>query len=143
MRASSQISLASWGLGLILLGSFLGCGSSATTVQGTVTFDGQPVEQGMIVFEPADGAGPVAGGPIQNGEYQIGSESNIAPGNMIVRIRAMRATGKKIPAGPPAPDGTMVDEIQQYIPHVYNDSSNLSAQVEEGSITQNFDLRSQ
>jgi hypothetical protein len=37
-----------------------GCGTGRATVEGTVSLDGQPIESGSIVFEPADGAGPTA-----------------------------------------------------------------------------------
>lgn len=121
----------------------LGCGSNMAIVEGSVTFDGQPVEQGTIVFEPADGTGAVAGGTIQKGKYRLGPEANVVPGDKIVRISAMQATGKKIKAGPPAPDDAMVDEVKQYIPTVYNQNSKLTAAIVAGTSTQNFDLRSQ
>lgn len=48
-----------------------GCGGGRANVEGQVTFDGQPVEQGTIVFEPVDGKGAAAGGTIQNGKYRL------------------------------------------------------------------------
>ncbi|WP_254511302.1 hypothetical protein [Anatilimnocola floriformis] len=123
---------------LIVLGFATGCGSSFATVDGMVTFDGQPVEQGAIVFEPADRQGAVAGATIQNGKYRIGPESKMAPGNMTVRITAMRTTGKKIKAGPPAPEGTLVDEVLPY-PSSNNEKT---AQVQAGNGIHNFELQS-
>jgi hypothetical protein len=121
----------------------IGCGgSNLATVQGNVTFDGKPVEQGLIVFEPADGAGPVAGGTIQNGKYRLASEGGVVPGKMIVRISAVRATGRKVEAGPPAPPGKMVDEVSPYIPAIYNEKSTLTIQVAAGTVTQHFELLS-
>jgi hypothetical protein len=143
MRVAKHFSFAPLGGALIALGFCIGCGGSLATVEGNVTFDGQPIEQGSIVFEPADGKGPVAGGNIQNGKYRLGPESKLAPGNKIVRISATRATGKKIPAGPPAPDNAMVDEVQQYIPANYNENSTLAVQLVPGNGTENFELRSQ
>jgi hypothetical protein len=128
---------------LVAIATVLGCGGGGASIQGNVTFDGQPVEKGSIVFEPADGLGQVAGGTIENGKYHLDSKSQLTPGPMIVRITAARSTGKKVPAGPPAPDGTMVDEIKQYIPKVYNEQSQLTAQIESSSKTQNFELQSQ
>lgn len=119
-----------------------GCGSSFAVVEGKVTFDGQPVEQGTIVFEPVDGTGAVAGGTIQNGKYQLGPESKVEPGEKLVRISAMRVTGKKIKAGPPAPDDAMVDEVQQYIPKNYNEQSTLTREVVAGQSTHDFELQS-
>jgi hypothetical protein len=97
---------------LFLLAACAGCGSGLVTVEGDVTFDGQPVEQGTIVFEPADGAGPSAGGSIEAGAYRLSGESGVAPGNKTVRITATRKTGRQIEAGPPQPPGTMVDETE-------------------------------
>jgi len=93
------------------LGMCLGCSANLATVQGNVTFDGQPVEKGSIIFEPADGVGPVAGGTIENGKYRLDWEGGLVPGKMIVRISAGRPTGRKIKAGPPAPAGKMGDGV--------------------------------
>lgn len=121
----------------------LGCGAShLAVVQGNVTFDGQPVEQGSITFEPADGVGPVTGGTIQNGKYRLDAEGGMEPGKKIVRIRAVRATGRKIEAGPPSPPGTMVDELSPFIPAIYDEKSTLTVQVAAGEVTQHFELLS-
>jgi hypothetical protein len=142
MHFPERASCTSLGLAAMVLGFSLGCGSNFATIEGNVTFDGQPVEQGAIVFEPTDRQGAVAGGTIQNGKYRIGPESKLSPGTMTVRITAMRATGKKIKAGPPAPDDAMVDEILPYIPAIYNEKSTLSVQVAPGNGNHNFDLKS-
>ncbi len=120
----------------------IGCGSGNARVEGNVTFDGEPVEQGTIVFEPADGIGTVVGGTISKGYYRVGQDAQLAPGNKLVRIKAMRATGKKVKAGPPAPDDALVDEIQQYIPSQYNDQSKLTTALVAGVAKQNFELQS-
>jgi hypothetical protein len=121
----------------------LGCGSQEHLLEGSVTFDGQPVEKGSITLEPADGVGPAAGGTIAGGRFKVDSTSGLAPGNKIVRISAVRATGKKIEAGPPEPPGAKVDEVQQFIPAKYNDRSALTVQFDGGHKKQDFDLKSQ
>jgi len=143
MRGARKKSLGAMGLFVASLGMCLGCGSNLATVEGNVTFDGQPVEQGSIVFEPADGVGQVAGGTIQNGKYRLASEAGVAPGKMIVRISAVKTTGQKVKAGPPAPPETMVDEVSQYIPAIYNEKSTLAIQVAAGNVIQDFELVSQ
>ena len=143
MRVARQKSAGAMGILVASLGMCLGCGGNLATVQGNVTFDGQPVEQGSIVFEPADGVGQVAGGTIQNGKYLLASEGGVVPGKMIVRISAVKATGRKVKAGPPAPPGTMVDEVSQFIPAIYNENSTLAIEVAPGKVTQHFELRSQ
>jgi hypothetical protein len=59
-----------------------GCGNS-TSVSGHVTFEGKAVGNGAVTFLPADGLGPVAGGQITDGQYQI---ANLTPGKKIVQI---------------------------------------------------------
>ncbi len=118
-----------WAAGLVLL---CGCGSGLVTVEGQVTWEGQPIEQGAIVFEPADGQGPSAGGKIQNGQYRLAGDSAMQPGEKIVRITATRKTGRKIEVGPPAPPGTFEEEIESYIPPEYNSQSKLRCTIPAG-----------
>ena len=63
-----------------------GCGNS-TSVSGHVNFEGKAVGNGAITFLPADGRGPVAGGPIDDGQYQI---AVLAPGKKIVQITGVK-----------------------------------------------------
>jgi len=57
-------------------------------LSGTVTYDGQPVENGTITQLPEDGKGPSAGGPISGGEYRV---EGVTPGRKIVRILGVKA----------------------------------------------------
>ena len=120
-----------------------GCGGNGNlaSVQGNVTLDGTPLEQGSIVFEPENGDGPVTGGTIVNGKYQLEGSSAAQPGQKIVRINASRSTGRKIEAGPPSPPGTMVDEVL-YVPVEYNEKSKLRVQLDAGKSTHDFTLES-
>lgn len=73
-----------WGLaGVGLLVG--GCGNSLATVSGTVTFNGKPVERGVINLAPADGKGAGVGGSIENGAYVL---RGVVPGEKIVRLTA-------------------------------------------------------
>ncbi|MGQ9760652.1 MAG: hypothetical protein ACUVQH_01955 [Thermogutta sp.] len=107
-------------LSVVLLGlavaTLQGCGkSSGVTVRGSVTFDGQPVEEGYITLSPADGKGPSVGGPISAGKFSI---SGVLPGEKIVSVTGggkmqfpksseemaqMAARGQQIQAGPQIP----------------------------------------
>lgn len=106
-----------------------GCGGRQISVSGAVTFDGRPVEDGTLVFEPADGKGPTMGGRIEGGRYEVTGQAGVLPGKKIVRIRAVRKTGRRVPAGPPTPPGTMVDQVERYIPAIYNSESQLTVQL--------------
>lgn len=119
-----------------------GCGSGKVPVHGSVLFADKPVEKGMITFEPADGKGPTTGGHITEGTYELEGDAGALPGEKIVRIVALRKTGRMIPAGSPAPPGTMVPEVTQCIPSRYNDRSTLRVQVAPGGTnTHDFDLQ--
>ena len=116
-----------------------GCGDGRVRVQGTVLFEGKPLEEGFVSFEPADGAGPTTGGFITGGQYDLTGEARATVGEKIVRIIGSRKTGRKIPAG--NPPGAMVDEWVQCVPPRYNDQSTLRVQITPGrDNTHNFDL---
>lgn len=130
----------------LLVMSASGCfDSSAPTrvgVYGTVKLDGTPVPEGTISFIPEQATnGPTAGGQIVQGAYKITSLGP-AIGKYRVEIKSMRKTGKKIEAGTPAPPGTMIDEIEQYIPAKYNTNSELVFEFERGDNEVDFDLTS-
>lgn len=119
-----------------------GCGSGKIPVNGSAIFAGKPIEEGMITFEPADGKGSTTGGSIVEGTYELVGEAGALPGEKIVRIVALRKTGRMIPAGSPAPPGTMVAEIIQCVPSRYNDRSTLRVQITPGKAnTHDFDLK--
>ncbi len=65
-----------------------GCGQSSASVEGEVTYDGQPIENGRIAFLPADGKGPEAGGDIRNGHYTV---ADLPPGPKVVQVEAVKA----------------------------------------------------
>jgi hypothetical protein len=118
-----------------------GCGDGRVRVSGTVLFEGKPVEQGIISFEPCDGVGPTTGGSITDGKYDLTGEARATVGDKLVRIYASRATGRKIPAGSPAPPAAIVDEMIQCVPKQYNDQSTLKVQITPGrDNTHDFDL---
>jgi hypothetical protein len=67
--------------GLLLM--ILGCGSdgfSRHRIQGTVTYDGKPLEDGVLFFEPTAAAGqmaPTVYVKVRNGQYDTGKEGPI------------------------------------------------------------------
>src|SRR4051794_9551211 len=112
-------------LGLVLFA--IGCGRQLK-VQGKVTLDGTPVESGSISFEPADGSGSEFGTIIADGNYFGEGPATANAGPKIVRIRASRKTGKKIPAGPTFPPDAMTEEVIP-LPRAYSDTSKLTADL--------------
>jgi hypothetical protein len=130
-------------LAVIALAVLAGCGSGRFPVHGDVTFGGKPVIEGTISFEPADGQGRATGGKIIDGKYELIGNTASQPGKKIVRIFASRKTGRKVPAGPWAPPGQTVDEVESYIPAIYNTESTLACEVVAGGSSQiDFNLKS-
>jgi len=95
-------------VGLLLIS---GCGSGRSTVSGEVTFDGQPLDSGSIVFLPADGIGPSRGATIENGKFAFAAAEAPSPGKKIVKITGSMKTGRQVQASAPAPQGMMIDEM--------------------------------
>lgn len=120
-----------------------GCGDGKVVVRGMVAVDGQPIDEGSISLEPADGQGPTTGGMIKAGKYELIGNAAVIPGEKVVRIVGLRQTGKMVPAGPPAPKGSMIPELIQCVPPHYNDKSQLRVEVVPGKAnTHDFQLDS-
>jgi hypothetical protein len=124
-----------------------GCGggdellSKRCSVTGTVTFDGQPVENGQIIFTPKGKEGSVAGALIEDGEYFIPRDKGPVAGRHSVSITASRKTGEQKKAIMPAPPGEMIDVMEAYIPKKYNDQTTLSVELKAGENSEvDFDL---
>ncbi|MCU0704353.1 MAG: hypothetical protein MUF18_10295 [Fimbriiglobus sp.] len=88
--------------GLTMVLAAAGCGPSGpklVSLSGTVTFKGEPVPAGYVVFTPPSGGGSVRSVPIRNGRYNtaeiVGAEKGVHPGPNQVRITGFN--GKKEP----------------------------------------------
>jgi len=108
-----------------------------------VRVDGKPVDDGSINFAPMDGEGPSTGGKIEKGTYVLNGKAAVLPGKKRVSITPVLKTGRRIPAGPPFPPGTMVDEIVP-LPDLTELNKDLLVNVEvvAGKVNEhNFDLK--
>ena len=140
-----------WQVGLTvvcLAGLFLSIGCTKPTgpnqgnVSGTVKLDGKPVEQGNILFTPAEGVkGTVTGGEIKDGQYKLADKKAAALGQNRVEIRALRKSGKMVPK-PMAPQGEMVEELVEAVAPRFNNDSKLKFEIKPGDNTANFDVES-
>ncbi len=124
-----------------LLIAFLasGCGKLPTgnAINGTVTFRGQPLDQGTIEFSPAAGQGTMSGGPIKNGQYLLPAEQGLEPGAYTVRIYS-RDAGEQLQADE-AP-GEATGAPTQRIPAEYNTETTLKAEVKAGENKFDFNI---
>jgi hypothetical protein len=120
-----------------------GCGPRAAVrheVTGRVIFDGQPVEEGIIDFEPLDGQGSKDMAMIVNGDYRIPADKGLMPGRYRVAIVAGDGNTGKGDASPDyrQPKGPRGKER---IPPEYNIKSNVVREITaKGPNTFDFDI---
>ena len=117
-----------------------GCSAgNSCSVSGQVTFDGQPLPEGNIKFDPSgDSAGAAGSAKIQDGRYEIPLDAGMQAGKFLVSVTANKKTGRTVKQF----DSTTatMDEIVQYIPDRYNVQSQLQVDLNSGENQQNFQL---
>jgi len=113
-RGVRQLAAVSWAVA-----AAAGCSpSDMVEVTGSVSWNGQPVEVGEIIFAPLDKTRAPTAGRIRGGAYKLLAK----PGKVRVEIQAVRKTGKRDPR-----EGFEITEL--YIPRRYNEESELLAEV--------------
>ena len=104
-----------------------GCGGPHdSSVYGTVTLDGKPLETGTVTFHPA-GEGAVAYGRIgADGNYRLhtGAEQGLAPGEYVVTVVAT--------ALPPDPHSEIVGKLLTPARYGNLDQTDLHFTIEPG-----------
>jgi hypothetical protein len=97
----------------------LGCNNDGLVpVSGTVSWNGEPIEKGMINFFPTDASKRPHGEKIVDGKFAF----RASPGEKRVEIFADRPVGK--------PDPVMnLQRYEQFIPTRYNEETELTASV--------------
>jgi len=140
-------------LAVALHGMAAGCGSDSglkeATVNGQVTYQGQPIEEGEIRFVPIKGTkGPASLGTINQGQYTITARGGVPVGSHRVEIVAYRPIPGAKPYTEEQADGQWDIRPgdlpkEQFLPEQYNRKSTLEVTIEpdSGRVTQDFDLR--
>ncbi|MCC7086616.1 MAG: hypothetical protein IT427_16580 [Pirellulales bacterium] len=72
-----------------------GCGGELA-VRGHVTADGQPVHAGTITFQRTDRSGAAIGGPVQNGEFDLGKGKGLLAGEYGATLEGFQTTRRTI-----------------------------------------------
>jgi hypothetical protein len=113
-----------------------GCGASDTgrhEVSGTVTYRGEPVDEGVIGFEPLDGQGTRDGATILNGVYRIPREKGLVPGRYRVSVvigDGVVSAGTASPDNPTRKPGATPG--RERAPPEFNTRSTLIREVSPG-----------
>jgi hypothetical protein len=133
------------GLGLALGVFATGCGSGGPTmgrVSGTVKVDGQPLTKGTVTFIATDGKNPNATGAIDSsGRYTLQTTEpgdGAVVGSYKVAISDVDADvmNTAVPGMPPPVQKSAIAKT-----YLDANTSGLTATVESGSNTKDFDLK--
>ncbi|MFO0966388.1 MAG: hypothetical protein U0793_12500 [Gemmataceae bacterium] len=123
-----------FGAGLILMVAVgaSGCGSgkkevATYDVTGKVEYNGKPMEEGMIIFDLADGI-PPATGDIKGGTYSVKARTG--------KAKVSISWQKLIPGKKGPMDTEVRDEM---VAPEYNAATKLTAEIKEGP--NNFDFK--
>ncbi len=128
-------------LAVISFCGLAGCGNTNTPFHGTVTYDGQPVEHGIIVFIPVDEANPgdaqgkKVAGQINDGKYSLNAENSPPQGKYRVEITWDKIIGKNVIS-----KNNVQYEKEQLLPEKYNTESTLIREVKSSDRTLDFNL---
>lgn len=131
------------GLAALCLFSLVGCGGQGVDgrypLNGTVTFQGKPLDKGTIEFSTTDRS-QLTGATIENGKYSVPAEQGLKPGKYTVRISATEeaATG----GAPPPPGPENANQVaKERIPEAYNLDSKITVDVKESGANKfDFDI---
>jgi hypothetical protein len=144
-RASRLAGLLALAVGLACAG---GCGDATgkVPVSGSVTFKGQPLDEGVIEFVPA-GELPAgvpytkSGADVRNGKYSIPRAHGLVPGKYKVLISSgikQEATGDEAPAPVGGGKEAFLDKLDK-IPQEWNVNSKQVVEAkQEGPNAFNF-----
>ena len=121
---------------LLLATALMGCGpggSGELPVEGNVTFQDKAVDNGEIVFTPADGQTASIAAKITAGKYAC----QLPPGKSQVRITAYREVPGQFDNSNPGQPSPL---IEMYIPDEYNAKSTLEVTVDSAKKDLDFEL---
>jgi hypothetical protein len=114
-----------------MLFALAGCTDRGTReVTGTVTFDGKPLQSGVIQFIPSPlSAGPRAGAQIENGHFLVKdiAQGMRANGKYQVSIESMVPSGFMV-VDPTSPTGAS-ESLKNIIPDRYNYNTELEVTI--------------
>jgi len=119
----------------ILVVLFLGgCSNSPATavVEGSISFDGKPLANAEVVFQPFDGSRSSDGMTDASGKYSLRftpTKLGAVPGEHKVSIRT--APGEPDPENP----------IKELLPAKYHSATELKATLRKGRQVVDFDLK--
>jgi hypothetical protein len=118
-------------VGAVLTVAAAGCAPPGTSLTGTVTLDGKPVEGATLQFYPEAGDGQTSHAFTDKAGKFL---AKVSPVPLVVTISKSAATGRKVQAFPDLPPA---DEMGESLPSRYSDRKKTELRVTpvEGKIT--------
>jgi hypothetical protein len=123
-------------LALVCLVSLLSCADNKSTVSGTVTFDGQPVLNGVVTFVKSEGDLIREGAIIKEGAFK----ATLPPGEYRIELSAQKVVGKRKQKGFDGKDEE-VELTAELFPESYNSKTTLTKKIEPGSNMLQLDIK--
>ncbi|MEX0794648.1 MAG: hypothetical protein WD045_16040 [Pirellulaceae bacterium] len=107
----------------LLFTPLAGCGGDGKIpIQGTATWNGDPIEIGYVELQPTDNTGQFASAEIREGKFTL----RTAPGLRRVKVTAERQIGE-IPPSDRIPTAEPI--MHQYIPARFNTNSETEVEI--------------
>ena len=102
----------------------LGCnkGPKKVHITGTVTVNGETVDQGAITFIAKDGSGLKDGGKIVDGAF----EADVTTGEKTVQVYGSKKTGNKVKPDPTLNPDLEVDEVKDFPPATFKEEKTVN-----------------
>ena len=127
-------------LPLVFVVFLVGCGDDGRLpVQGKVTVDGVPVENGYIYLTPLpETDGPTTGAKITDGSYKIESGKGVFQGSFQVAIKVWEESKKMTED---FATGEKTKGIQQTLPAKFNTKTELTVEITGDKDSYDFNLK--
>lgn len=126
---------------------FAGCGQK-TSVSGTVTYNGQPIETGAISFKPTGPAGRSFAGRIENGKYaieeaQTGTWTAVVIGTKKIDFSLSSDEATRKANELKSSESGMAGQVSELADYVPEDAEGNSKEVEitSGAQTLDFEIK--
>jgi hypothetical protein len=134
---------------IVLLSLFtIGCGgSSLSSLTGTVTLDGKPLDTGTLQLIPDDNNAvkQPSGAMITDGKFEVPAKLGIPEGVYTVRISSLALSGTAPPPGFSVNNPNVVplkNKPTDRIPADWNTASTHTIEVKKGKNKYNFNVTS-
>jgi hypothetical protein len=135
LAATRQFVVLAIGLALLASGGCRGQYSKLAKVSGTVTLDGQPLADALVLFSPVGGGSQSAGKTDGSGKYTLVYTRGVNGAEVGEHSVSISTFVEGDPENDPP-----IPEVPERVPYRYREPSELRATINKGSNTIDFAL---